>query len=137
MASYCGHCFCGIVKFQVNQAPKMMGNCHCKDCQRWTGCAYEPVVVFSTETLKVDGKIQFYESASDRNTIVSRGFCPTCGGAVFNKCAAFENLVMIYAGVLEDPSVFEPTMDFYTSSAQHWNCMLETTKKFEREPKSH
>ncbi|WP_077216810.1 GFA family protein [Piscirickettsia litoralis] len=60
-------------------------------------------------------------------------FCPECGGAVMNKSTGFNHLVIIYAGVLNNPNLYTPTLDFYTDSAQNWSCMLSDTKKFPKQ----
>uniref|UniRef100_UPI00373FDE49 GFA family protein n=1 Tax=Piscirickettsia litoralis TaxID=1891921 RepID=UPI00373FDE49 len=51
-----------------------MGNCHCRDCQRWTGCAYEPAMAFPKTSLKLHGVIRFHDKISDQGNTVSRGF---------------------------------------------------------------
>ena len=131
---YAGACLCGQVSLTLDEDPIFMCNCHCKDCQRWTGCAYVPVNVFSNTTLKADGEIRFFDKTADSGYIISRGFCPNCGGNVFAKSDGFPEYVMVSAGVFEDASHYKPAMDIYTESAQHWDVMLNETQKFPRNP---
>ncbi|MBK2124549.1 GFA family protein [Fangia hongkongensis] len=128
-----GGCICGKVKYTLKEMPVMMGNCHCLDCQKWTGCAYKPVCMFSNKTLKLEGEIRYYTKAADSGEMIHRGFCASCGGDVVTKCDQFVEYVMIGAGTLDQPSVYNPNIDFYTDSAQKWDCFLDHTHKFSRQ----
>ena len=39
---FTGGCLCGAVRYECSADPFFMGNCHCRDCQRSSGGAYEP-----------------------------------------------------------------------------------------------
>jgi hypothetical protein len=41
---------------------------------------------------------------------------------------------MIAAASLDDPSVYQPAMDFFTSSAQPWDHMNPALPKFAKMP---
>ena len=42
----------------------------------------------------------------------------------------------IYAGTLDDPSIFKPAEDIYTSSAQPWDFMNPQLRKFAKQSAS-
>jgi hypothetical protein len=42
--------------------------------------------------------------------------------------------MVITAGSLDDPSIFKPGMDIYTSSAQPWDQMNSALPKFPKMP---
>ncbi|MFZ9034580.1 MAG: GFA family protein [Francisellaceae bacterium] len=133
-SKYSASCLCGQVNFTLDEDPLFMCNCHCKDCQRWTGSGYAPVNVFPNATLKSEGKIRFFDKASDNGNTISRGFCPHCGGNVMAKSDGFPDYVMVAAGVLDDSSRYKPAMDIYTENTLSWDIMHKETKKFPREP---
>ena len=46
-SKYAGGCLCGAVRYATNAEPVFAGNCHCKDCQRSSGGAFVPAMLFS------------------------------------------------------------------------------------------
>ena len=52
-----------------------------------------------------------------------RGFCPNCGSRLFSDPPFAADLMVIVASSLDDPSIFKPAMDIFTSSAQPWDHM--------------
>lgn len=41
---FTGGCACGAIRYECSAEPLMSLNCHCRDCQRATGSAYNTVV---------------------------------------------------------------------------------------------
>ncbi len=41
---FTGGCACGAIRYECSADPMMSLNCHCRDCQRATGSAYNTVV---------------------------------------------------------------------------------------------
>jgi len=39
---FTGGCLCGRVRYECSADPLFMGHCHCRDCQKASGGAYEP-----------------------------------------------------------------------------------------------
>ena len=62
MASAAGGCMCGAVRYELNAAPIFMGNCHCRDCQRANGAAYNPAIGVPRSAMKITGDVKYYES---------------------------------------------------------------------------
>ena len=48
-----GGCLCGRVRYTVEGDPNFAAVCHCRSCQRYTGSAFEPLMVFPSEAIKV------------------------------------------------------------------------------------
>ena len=62
MASIKGGCMCGAVRYECGGDPLYMFNCHCRDCQRYSGSAYFAVLGVPRSTLKVTGQVKFHEA---------------------------------------------------------------------------
>ena len=129
-----GGCACGAVRYEYSGDPVFMGNCHCRDCQRTTGGAYVAGIGVPESALKITGIVKYHELAGDSGKRVSRGFCPSCGSRLFSAIEARPEIVAILAGSLDDPSIYKPTVDIYTSSAQPWDHMDPQTVKFLKMP---
>jgi len=128
-----GGCACGSIRYSFDHSPRYMGNCHCRDCQQATGSAYFPGVLFlEREFSLLNGEPKWYESKSDAGNTMRRGFCSDCGSPLFLLIAENEGIRLIYAGSLDDPSLYRPSRDIFTSSAHSWDLMSPDIPKFER-----
>ena len=128
--TFSGRCLCGAVSYECTVAPIVMGNCHCRDCQRATGSAFAPGLLVPKEALAIRGEVRYYEVLGDSGNPLSRGFCPTCGSRLFGHGGGSPQLISILAGTLDAPSWFKPQADIYTSSAQAWDIMDPRLPKF-------
>lgn len=122
MTTITGHCLCGAVSYEIDAEPMMAIMCHCEDCRRASGAAFSVNAVFPREALKVDeSKLKTFETiGEDTQQKRERKFCPECGSNMMTLLAEMPDLVVIKAGTLDDTSLFEPTMELYTTSAHTW-----------------
>ena len=118
MANITGGCLCGRVRYTVTGAPAFSG--HCRNCQRYTGSAFEALIAFPAASISVQGELKTYDDTGDSGQPVHRRFCPNCGSGVVNEVDALPGVTIVLAGTLDDPAAFKPTMDVYWSSAQPW-----------------
>lgn len=75
-AKFSGHCLCGEITYSVDIEPVFTGNCHCKDCQRSSGSAFIPAMIFPEKDVVVTGEVKYFESQVDSGNVHQRGFCP-------------------------------------------------------------
>lgn len=132
-APFTGGCMCRNIRYKCSAEPIFMGNCHCRDCQRATGTAFAAAILVPRNAVTITGDVKYYEVTGDSRGIVSRGFCPNCGSRLFSK-PSIPELMGILAGSLDNPSWFQPGMDFYTASAQPWDYMNPDLPKFAKLP---
>jgi hypothetical protein len=73
-------CLCGAVTVEVDGDLPGPDACHCSQCRRWSGHVWASTDL-PRERVRISGEeaITWYRS-SDR---VRRGFCSTCGSAMF------------------------------------------------------
>ena len=126
---FTGGCLCENIRYECSAQPVLMGNCHCRDCQQATGTAFAAAILVPRRAVTITGDVKYYDVTGDSGGIVSRGFCPNCGSRLFSKPPISE-FMGIMAGSLDDPSWFQPRMDFYTASAQPWDYMNPDLPKF-------
>lgn len=112
-----------------------MGNCHCRDCQHSTGSAYfAAVLVRVSEFSLLRGEPTWFEKPADAGHSMYRGFCPACGSPVLLRNGQRSDLMVLYAGSLDDPSWYRPQRDIYVASAQPWDVMHPDLPKVDRMP---
>jgi hypothetical protein len=128
-----GGCACGAVHYETNADPVLMLNCHCRDCQQASGSAYAALVVIPKAAVQITGEARYHKSAGQPGKAVERGFCPNCGSPLFVKLERLPDVIALQAASLTDPSVFQPMMDTFTSSAQPWDHMNPNLAKYARE----
>jgi hypothetical protein len=95
-----GGCLCGAVRFRTKGELRGVVYCHCSQCRRQTGHFYAATDVEDSR-LEVEGmeKVTWY-AASD---FAKRGFCGTCGSALFWKRNGAD-VTSIMAGGFDQPS---------------------------------
>lgn len=131
---FSGRCLCGAVTYECSVPPIVMGNCYCLDCQRVTGSGFASGILVPRSAVTVRGEVRYYDSVADSGHVISRGFCPICGSRLFGKGDAAPERMSITAGSLDDPAVFRPQADIYTSSARTWVNMNPRLPKFPKMP---
>ncbi len=110
-------------------------NCHCRDCQRETGSAYAAVLAVPSTTFRiVQGKPKYFEVTADSGHTTTRVFCADCGSPLFGLPGITPDMVTIRVGSLDDPSVFRPSQDIYTATAQPWDFMNPDLPKSSKLP---
>jgi hypothetical protein len=133
--SFQGGCACGAVRYECAAPPMASFNCHCRDCQRFTGSAFSSEILMSSAAFTLTrGEPKYYTVAADNGAETSRGFCAACGSPVVVRLSSMPDAVAVPAASFDDPSWHEPTMDFFTSSAQPWDYMNPALAKFPRGP---
>jgi hypothetical protein len=120
---------CGAIHYDCDADPVAMFNCHCRDCQRASGSAYAAIVVVPKAAVRMHGELRYHKTVGGVGKAIERGFCPTCGSHVADKLERLPNVLALQAGSLDDPLMYRPMMDVFTSSAQPWDHMDPKVQK--------
>ncbi len=93
-----GSCLCGAVRYSISGPLRHVTACHCSQCRKQSGHFYAATSV-ADANLVIEGQeyITWYEASDD----AKRGFCKTCGSALFWKRNGDVN-TSILAGSLDD-----------------------------------
>jgi hypothetical protein len=124
-----GGCFCGALRYECEADPAIMVNCHCRHCQRASGTAFAAIAMVPKAATKVTGEARYFKTLADSGMEMERGFCPTCGSQVLLKLERRPTLIGIQAASFDDPSLFKPTLNIWTDSAQPWDHMDAAIEK--------
>jgi hypothetical protein len=134
MANITGGCLCGQIRYTASGDPTFAGLCHCRNCQRYTGSAFETVIAFPSSAVSVQGTLKTYNDTGDSGKAVYRRFCSNCGSGVVAEAEALAGVTLLLAGTLDDPSGFRPVMEIYCDSAQPWTKEASERKTFAKMP---
>src|SRR6187551_1828566 len=103
MAKFSGGCSCGKVRFSADADPAFVAVCHCRACQRASGSAFAVIVALPAPALGITGDLTTYDSKGDSGQGVHDRFCPRCGSPIARSVDVLPGLMMVRAGVLDDP----------------------------------
>lgn len=130
-----GGCMCGALRYELSAPPVMIYNCHCTNCQKISGSAFNTSVIVAETALRFTaGAPARVEWVSDQGTTRSGLFCGTCGTRIVNGGVPSTGVFSLRAGTLDDTSWVQPVGDTFTSSAQPWVTFVEGGLRFERAP---
>ncbi len=95
-----GSCLCGAVTFQIEGDLPSPDACHCSQCRKQTGHYFASTDV-SRAALAIQGedKLTWFQSSAK----VRRGFCATCGSALFWDPPA-KDWIGVAMGALDKPT---------------------------------
>ncbi len=116
-----GGCLCGAIRYETKGLPLYSGFCHCRDCQRATGTGHCCYMIFSRVDVHVSGELRAFQKLAENGNITIRHFCPNCGSQIFSSGPPDDDRWTVYAGTLDDTSLFEPTHAVFTRSRPHWD----------------
>jgi hypothetical protein len=120
---FTGGCQCGAVRYEGNAEPVVSGYCHCTRCQKLSGTAFATVLAVPTESLKIRGRVTYYESKADSGNMTRNGFCAICGSRLLGGTTQMPELTAIMAGSLDDSRELLPMMNIYAEKTQPWHTI--------------
>jgi hypothetical protein len=129
-----GGCLCGSLRYEAAGEPLYAGYCYCADCRKASGSGCIPFMGFSSSAMNFSGQPMSYRSKSARGTDAVRNFCRDCGGLVFGGAVGISDSFTIYAGSLDDPLAFQPTVAIFAASRPPWALMPPGLTVFEELP---
>jgi len=133
---FSGSCLCGAVHYQSTADPQLVGQCHCVDCRKSSGTDHGTHVFIPVDGFTVSGEVKFYDHPADSGNIVSRGFCPNCGSAVYSKNSGMPGSVFVRASSLDDLEIAKPQMIVYASRAPSWSQLDPGVPAFPEMPEN-
>jgi hypothetical protein len=131
---YTGGCLCGALRYEAEGEPQFAGHCYCADCQKASGSGFIPFMGFASGAVRFTGEARQFRSKAATGGDAVRNFCPVCGGLVFGGEVGKDGSHTIYAGSLDDPSVFRPKVAIFARSRPPWAVIPEGVTVYEGMP---
>ena len=132
--SFAGGCLCGALRYQADEPPTLMGHCYCADCRKASGSGFIPFAGFRAAALRIAGEVLVHRMTHADGREAVRNSCSACGGLVFGGPLGATESHTIYAGSLDDPSLFNPTMAIFARDRAPWAIIPPGLKVFDRMP---
>jgi hypothetical protein len=129
-----GGCLCGAVRYTVRAEPALVGVCHCRDCQKFTGSAFSFLVGVPETALEFDGAFKTFAKPGDSGQPILRRFCPECGSSLAEEAHTRPGLVLINGGTLDDPTSVTPTLQIYCDRELFWARLEGSMERFAKAP---
>jgi len=129
-----GGCLCGALRYEARGEPLYAGYCYCSDCRKASGSGFIPFIGFPGTAVTFTGAARQFRSKSIRGTDAVRNTCPICASLVFGGEVGIDDSFTIYAGSLDDASLFEPTLAIFMRSRAPWALVPAGLKQFETLP---
>lgn len=114
-----GGCQCGAVRYRLKASPLSVYNCHCKDCQRFSGAAWSISMIVRDAEFEVSGAVDRYAKQADSGNVITMNFCAHCHGWLWNEPPT-PGIKVVRAGTLDNLDWAEPVGNIWTDSKAAW-----------------
>lgn len=119
-----GGCLCGSVRFSYYGEVGPAGYCHCEDCRRCTGSAFNLSVRCELAKLDVvDDELSSFTKVGGSGLPLTRHFCRRCGSPVMTTSPRHEGVAYVKGGAWDDPDVVRPAHQSWTDSSVDWHVI--------------
>ncbi len=117
-----GGCLCGEISFEYTDSPGPAAYCHCTDCRRITGSAFNISVPVSLAFFEiVSGSPKAFTKRADSGHELTRYFCGDCGSPIYVSSPRHPEIVYVKAGAFDDPDLVKPSHQSWTGSVVAWS----------------
>jgi hypothetical protein len=133
-ATWTGGCLCGAVRYEARGEPGLMGYCFCADCRKASGSGFIPFIGVASDVVKITGTVIIHTLKHEDGRKAVRNACAVCGGLVYGGEVGNPRGHTIYAGSLDDPSLFKPSIAIFTRDKPDWVVVPPGLALFESMP---
>ena len=117
-----GGCFCGEIRYALQEGSYIVANCHCTMCRRTSAAPFVTWLVAPTAKFEyTKGQPRTLQS-SDKGT---RYFCSTCGTPIACEISERSGEIDITTCSLDNPNDFVPTIAVHKDTKLHWLSQTE------------
>jgi hypothetical protein len=129
-----GGCACGALRYRADGEPLMQGFCHCRSCQRTSGAGHVGWLCFPEKVVTIEGETRVFTRVGGSGKRASRYACSTCLSVVYGTAEVMTGMINLYAGSLDDPVQFRPTVAIFVSQRPPWDDVSRGLQCFDTAP---
>ncbi|MEM7018087.1 MAG: GFA family protein [Pseudomonadota bacterium] len=117
-----GGCFCGEIRYTIQNGDYIVANCHCTMCRRTSAAPFVTwVVAPKTAFTYTKGQPKLLQS-SDQG---KRYFCDACGTPLACEIGERADDIDITTCSLDNPNDFVPKLAVHEDTKLHWLSQTE------------
>jgi hypothetical protein len=115
-------CLCGGINLSYSGVIGPANYCHCEDCRRVTGSAFNIGVRVERKNLKIRAasELRTFKYISGNGGEIQRCFCGTCGSPILTLHPAKPEFAWVKAGIINNPEVVKPAYEIWTKDEVSW-----------------
>jgi hypothetical protein len=112
-----GGCFCGEVRYRIEDGDYPAAHCHCTMCRRTSGAPFVSWLVVPKDKFSFTTGTPKQLQSSDRGR---RFFCSSCGTPMTCIVDDHPDNVDVTLGSLDEPERFVPRFEIHTDTRLGW-----------------
>jgi hypothetical protein len=110
-----------IRPLECDGEPGPANYCHCADCRRCTGSAFNIGVRVEAQLFRiVRGSPRSFTKTGDSGNSLTRHFCVECGSPLYTSSPRHPKVYYLKAGCLDDPTAVRVTHQNWVKSRVPW-----------------
>jgi hypothetical protein len=128
-----GKCLCESVRLEIDAALGPVIACHCSQCRRSTGSAFNTNASVPADRFRVvagQELVHHYNRSPGRYL----AFCSRCGSPLYARMDAYPTIVRVRLGTLDDTQGARPIAHIFTGSKADWFEITDNNEQFEEWP---
>ncbi len=130
-----GGCYCGKLRYAADGKPTFKAQCHCRECQYFSGGAPNLFMLMPRDGFKYVSGTPKQFTRNDLDYAVTRDFCADCGTHIATHRPGTDGVV-VKVGTLDDPGIFKaPRAAIYTIDKQPFHHIPDELPAFEKLPR--
>jgi len=120
-----GGCFCGSLRYAIDDGDYMVANCHCTMCRRTSAAPFVTWMIVPASAFHYQRGEPTVLKSSDKGT---RYFCSSCGTPVACVISDHPEQIDVTTGSLDAPQDYPPTVAVHQDTKLPWLSQTEIEK---------
>ncbi|HXT40711.1 MAG TPA: GFA family protein [Candidatus Angelobacter sp.] len=129
-------CLRGGIRLRYSGKLGASNYCHCEDCRRANGSAFNIGLQVDRKDLEVKAttEMKSYRFKSGSGREIQRCFCGTCGSPIFTLHPARPEYAWVKAGIIHQPEIVKPAYENWVKDKVKWAVINVTESNDEGRP---
>jgi hypothetical protein len=113
-----GSCLCGGIKYEVEEIPGRIYNCHCSQCRKAHGAAFATQSLAIGKTLRILKGEELLKEYTGHGGV--RAFCSNCGSRLMNYTPDKSLYLSVALSSIDSQHVLKPVAHAFVDSKAAW-----------------
>ncbi|MFN2258563.1 MAG: GFA family protein, partial [Parasphingopyxis sp.] len=129
-----GGCYCGAVRYRIEEEDPPCYACFCTDCQTRSGSTFALTLPVWRSKFVVEGECVTGARTLATGAEMTIHCCAECLTGLYSENDQLPDLAIVRAGTLDDGSGLVPAAFMWTRSKQAWIALPENARSYETQP---